>query len=194
MRFIILLLLFSCVKSIPNSYEKSPEHVRKHFLSSRVPLLKHQSFVISQGAFGKESHNEKGNEYSWDFQVPVGTSVISVKDGQVLSIWFPDKGGGCDPKLSNYASNIKIEHRDGTVAQYVHVKTDLKIGDDVKQGQVIAKTVLTGWICMPHLHFGIYKSKDHLYSSKSRRTLPLLFEGIEGGILKQGMRSSYFQK
>ena len=152
-----------------------------------IPFKSGQKFIVTQGAFGTASHNEKGNEHSWDLSVPYGTQVSSVDSGTVIKVWEPNKGGACNPKFSNLAHNVKIEHSDGTVAQYVHIKSKVKEGQKVKRGQVIAITANNGWICNPHLHFGIYQSKDHLYSSTKRKTIPLSFIGIRKGKLKEGL-------
>ena len=146
-----------------------------------LPLPQGTKFLISQGAFGQKSHHEAGNQYSWDFDVPYKTLVTAVQSGKVLEVWEPKKGGGCDPKYSNFAHNIKIEHDDGTVAQYVHIESKVSKGDRVEEGQIIAITAKNGWICGPQLHFGIYASKNNLYSSPQRKTLPLFFYGLLNG-------------
>lgn len=151
-----------------------------------VPFSKGTSFKVSQGPFGKASHSEKGNEFSWDFDVPYVTSVLEIEDGEVLQVWEPQKGGGCEAKYSDSAHNIKIEHADGSVSQYVHVESLVKEGSRVRRGDVIARTSMNGFICSPQLHFGVYKSKEHLYSSPKRQTLPIYFNRFYNGSLSEG--------
>ncbi len=181
-----LASLVSCASNPMNKnpYESATPHEQFQFKKVAVPFAEGTNFLISQSAFGNSSHSEPGNEYSWDFDVPYGTAVLSVESGVILQVWQPNVGGGCDSKWSSQAHNIKVQHEDGTVAQYVHVQTDLKSGDKVSKGQVIATTALNGWICRPQLHFGMYLSKDNLYESNLRKTLPLYF--VRFGTLREG--------
>jgi hypothetical protein len=55
----------------------------------KLPLAPGTRFVISQGAFGRDTHNQKGIEYRWDFDVPYATPVLAVEGGTV-----PLKGTG----------------------------------------------------------------------------------------------------
>jgi len=123
-RAMSLLLLAACTRAAHgNAYEKATSSDVASFKQVRIPLPSGVSFIISQGAFGKNSHDEKGNEYQWDFDVPYGTEVVAAASGRVLAVWEPHEGGGCDPKFSGAAHNIKVVHDDGTVAQYVHVES-----------------------------------------------------------------------
>ncbi len=155
-----------------------------------LPFKKGTEIYVSQGAFGKASHSESGNQYSWDFDVPLKTSVLAVESGKVIDIYNPPGGGGCDSKFSNEAHNIKVEASDGTVAQYVHIEPRVSMGQLVKQGQIIAVTAINGFICNPQLHFGIYNSRNELYESPRRKTIPLRFAGVNGGLLVEGSKVS----
>ncbi len=185
----ILTTSYGCAFfSDPYSRGTLDDHLKyKHTI---IPLRSTQTFEVTQGAFGRDSHSEKGNEYSWDFAVPFGTEVIAVEGGRIIDVYEPNgsRPGGCDPNLANFAHNIKVEHLDGTVAQYVHVNAILPKGSSVTRGQTIAKTANNGWLCQPHLHFSVFRSKDHLYDSPNRETLPLYFEQVPGGILTKGFK------
>jgi murein DD-endopeptidase MepM/ murein hydrolase activator NlpD len=169
-----------------NPYEDSDEQQAKSFKLISLPLQAGTEFLLSQGAFGRNTHHDPGEEYKWDFDVPFDTPVLAVENGTVLSVWEPDAGGGCDPKFSESPHNIKIEHGDGTVAQYVHVNGRVKPGDRVRRGDVIAVTALNGFICSPQLCFSVYKSRDHLHGTPSPQTIQLAYRGIEGGLLREG--------
>ena len=53
------------------------------------------------------------------------------------------------------ANLVTIDHPDGSATQYGHLSTiDVKVGDVVAAGQVIARSGDTGYSqCIPHLHF-----------------------------------------
>lgn len=178
-----LLLLSGCAA---NRYEFASIAERASFKHVGLPLPSGTTTLISQGAFGRASHHERGNEFSWDFDVPYGTPVVAVEGGVVIGVWQPEGGAGCDPRFAAYAHNVKVEHPDGTVAQYVHVKSDVKVGQAVVRGQPLGQTAASGWICRPQLHFGVYRSREHLYDSPSRQTIPLFFDGVPEGVLRTG--------
>jgi len=189
---LILLVLgthFSCAL-FSDPYVRGSREDHLKYKRTMLPLRSTQVFHVIQGAFGRDSHDEAGNEYSWDFAVPFGTDVVAVEGGRVIDVFRPKDSppGACDPSLANFAHNIKIEHLDGTVAQYVHVEALVAEGSSVTRGETIAKTANNGWLCEPHLHFSIYRSREHLYHSSRRETVPLYFEQVPGGILKKGFK------
>jgi hypothetical protein len=181
MTFAFFLSSLSCSHLQSSPYESSTPQERETFKKVSLPFLPGTEFKISQGAFGKYTHNDRGHEYTWDFDVPLGTPILSVRDGTALQVFEPGLGGGCDPKFNESAQNIKIRHLDGTVAQYVHIQSRVKPGEHVRKGQIIAVTALNGFICNPQLDFGIYQDEQHLFGSGKTETLPLLFEGMPGG-------------
>lgn len=78
------------------------------------------------------------------------SNVIAAKDGMVL------KSGDCGS--SSYGNCVLIEHGDGTQTRYAHMYDNsltVKIGETVKQGQVIGKVGSTGRSTGPHLHFEV---------------------------------------
>jgi len=153
-----------------------------------LPLPPGTHFKISQGAFGCCTHNTTGDQYAWDFNVPFGTQVLAVEDGSVIQVWEPNVAGGCDRKYNDQAHNIKILQNDGTVAQYVHVQSQVHIGDTVKKGDVLAVTANNGFICTPQLHFNIFQDRAHIPENGTAETIPVLFEGLpEGGMAHEGL-------
>ena len=71
-------------------------------------------------------------------------------------------------KYRNDANFIIIAHKDGTFAQYVHLKKNgvlVSKNDTVKKEQVIDYSGNTGMSTEPHLHFAVYKpTKNGLVS------------------------------
>ena len=79
-----LLVIPACAHSRISFYEHASEELKANFKRVGFPLPSGTKTVVSQGAFGDYSHNEKGNEYNWDLDVPYGTPVIAVENGVVL--------------------------------------------------------------------------------------------------------------
>ena len=86
-----------------------------------------------------------------DIAAPAGTKIVSVKDGTVVKVVPASKGGA----RGNY---LEIQHDDGTKTLYQHCKSlpNPKVGQRVKQGQVIAEVGSTGKSTGPHLHIEYY--------------------------------------
>lgn len=185
-----LSLIASCAHVPPNPYEAATPEEQAHFKTVMLPLPAGTRFKISQGAFGWNTHHDAGHEYTWDFDVPYGTSVLSVEDGTVIGVWEPEgTGGGCDPVFNNTPHTLQIRHDDGTVAQYVHIQARVKTGQRVKKGDTVAITVKNGFICTPQLDFGIYQDERHLYGSGQMRNIPLRFNGLpDGGMAREGYK------
>jgi|GEM_PF-3524559 len=93
---------------------------------------------------------------------------------------------GATRNLMILLTTSKLLHGDGTVAQYVHIESKVKIGDRVQRDQVIAVTANNGFHCTPQLHFNIFQDRNHTPEAGSPKTIPLLFEGLPNGIAREG--------
>jgi murein DD-endopeptidase MepM/ murein hydrolase activator NlpD len=84
-----------------------------------------------------------------NISVPAGTSVRAAESGVVVY-----SGDG----LKGYGNLILIKHPSGFVTAYGNNgELDVKRGDQVKRGQVIAKSGDTGNVNAPQLHFELRK-------------------------------------
>ena len=97
----------------------------------------------SPGGIGSTNH--KGV----DIGTPMGTPVLAAKAGKVT--WASSNGG--------YGECVIISHGKGNSTLYGHLSGyNVKVGDMVSQGQVIAYSGNTGRSTGPHLHFGIMEN------------------------------------
>lgn len=94
--------------------------------------------------------------------------------------------GGCDPKLCETASWIRIRHRDGTLAVYKHVKPQVMRGQKIQEGDRIGVTDQSGCLCENKFTFSVYLNESTLPGTKSVSTMPLYFVNLPGGILREG--------
>jgi murein DD-endopeptidase MepM/ murein hydrolase activator NlpD len=83
--------------------------------------------------------------------LPEGTSVRAAEDGKVAYAGSALKG---------YGNLVLIRHPNGFVSAYANNgELDVKSGDVVKRGQVIAKSGQTGDVSSPQLHFELRKGQ-----------------------------------
>jgi murein DD-endopeptidase MepM/ murein hydrolase activator NlpD len=81
-----------------------------------------------------------------DYAAPTGTPIRAAGDGRVK--YRGVKGG--------FGNVLEIEHSGQVVTVYGHVSRfakGLKVGDRVRQGEVVAYVGMTGLATGPHLHF-----------------------------------------
>ncbi len=83
-----------------------------------------------------------------DFAAPVGSPIMSTANGKVIESRY--KGGN-----GNY---VKIRHNATYSTQYLHMKKrKVKVGDFVKQGDVIGWVGMTGNTSGPHVCYRFWK-------------------------------------
>jgi len=92
-----------------------------------------------------------GYHYGDDYGVPVGTSINASASGVVTRARIGWSGG--------YGNYIIVKHANGTETLYAHLsKILVKAGENVSQGQQIAKSGNTGRSTGPHLHWEVIDS------------------------------------
>ncbi|MBD2012794.1 peptidoglycan DD-metalloendopeptidase family protein [Microcoleus sp. FACHB-53] len=85
-----------------------------------------------------------------DIAAPVGTPVVAVAPGVVVSAGW-NSGG--------YGNLVEIKHPDGSLTLYAHNSRILvRRGQQVEQGQQISEMGSTGYSTGPHCHFEIHPS------------------------------------
>ncbi len=82
-----------------------------------------------------------------DLGVPLGTSIYAVNSGTVLYVRYSDTG---------YGYHFVINHGGKITTTYAHCSQIFVVaGDEIKQGQLIAKVGSTGNSTGPHLHLEV---------------------------------------
>lgn len=149
--------------------------------SYRLPYPEGQSYLCTQSRNGGSTH--KGSViHAVDFSMLEGTTVCAVRGGRVVAVKSDGYAGGASPAFTVHANYIHIDHGDGTLGRYMHLKKDgvfVKVGDVVHQGDPIGLSGNTGFSTGPHLHFDVWKGGV---------TIPFAFEEVEtdGGLPRVG--------
>ncbi len=124
-------------KSLRKAFLKAPLQFSR--ISSRYNLKRRIAF------YGNRVKPHKGT----DFAAPIGTPILATANGTVIE--SRRKGGN-----GNY---VKIRHNATYSTQYLHMSKRLvKVGDYVKQGDVIGKVGMTGKTAGPHVCYRFWKN------------------------------------
>jgi hypothetical protein len=101
------------------------------------------------GAYGESRYY--GTHQGIDIPLAVNTKVYAAANGKVIAA---QEGQG----ERSYGLYVKIKHSDKFVTMYAHLnRIDVRVGQEVTQGQQIGLSGNTGFSTGPHLHFGLYK-------------------------------------
>lgn len=121
-----------------------------------VPFACGRVYTVSQGHdVGSHLHNDT---FAWDFRMPEGTPIVAARDGVVRMARGDSRVGGCDMKYAPMANYVVVDHGDGLETQYLHFSAvTVRVGESVKQGQLLGFSGNTGWSCGAHLHFKVAK-------------------------------------
>ncbi len=91
--------------------------------------------------------------YGMDFTAPVGTPVYATGNGKVVEV------KGSKRSRSGFGLEIIIDHGYGYETLYGHLNAfNVKRGQKVKRGDIIAFVGNTGGSTAPHLHYEVHKN------------------------------------
>lgn len=94
-----------------------------------------------------------------DFAAPTGTPVLASAAGRVVRAGW---GGG-------YGNMIDIDHGRGIVTRYAHLsRMDVRVGQQVTQGQRIGAVGSTGMSTGPHLHYEVIRNGEPIDPRSNR--------------------------
>lgn len=130
-------------------WNEKGESMRKAFLKAPLSYTR-----ISSGFTYSRRHpiTRKVRPHTGvDYAAPAGTEVMSIGDGVVVFKGFKAAEGNM----------VKIKHNSVYTSAYLHLSRygkGLKVGDRVRQGQIIGYVGSTGASTGPHLDFRIWKN------------------------------------
>lgn len=91
--------------------------------------------------------------YGMDFTAPVGTPVYATGDGKVVET------SGTSRSRVGFGLVVKIDHGYGYETLYAHLNSfAVKVGQEVKRGDVIGYVGNSGGSTAPHLHYEVHRN------------------------------------
>jgi murein DD-endopeptidase MepM/ murein hydrolase activator NlpD len=86
--------------------------------------------------------------YGMDFTAPTGTEIYATGDGRIITVEWSRRG---------YGNQIIIDHGYRYKTMYAHLSDfNVRLGQEVKRGDVIGYVGNTGLSTAPHLHYEVY--------------------------------------
>lgn len=139
--------LADSIVGIPDYFDDESRNLRKAFLKSPIKFGR----ISSRYSMSRYVHiyGRHRPHLGTDFAAPVGTPIMSTANGVVIKSSYA-RGNG------NY---VKVKHNATYSTQYLHMqKRAVKVGDVVKQGQVIGYIGMTGSTTGPHVCYRFWKN------------------------------------
>ena len=159
-------------------YDDKAHVLRRQFLKMPVKFSRISSkFNLRRriAYYGNKIRPHKGTDYA----APIGTPIMSTANGTVIESRYRGANG-------NY---VKIRHNSTYTTQYLHMsKRAVKVGNYVKQGDVIGYIGMTGNTAGPHVCYRFWKNgvqvdplKEKLPSSKpmNKNKIPAYLKFID---------------
>ncbi|MGZ0015900.1 peptidoglycan DD-metalloendopeptidase family protein [Yeosuana sp. AK3] len=163
------------VRKFTDFFNEEAKNLRRAFLKAPVQFSRISSRYnlnrrIAYYGFALKPH--KGT----DFAAAIGTPIMATANGTVIESQY--KGGN-----GNY---VKIRHNGTYETQYLHMqKRKVKVGQFVKQGDVIGWVGMTGNTGGPHVCYRFWKNKKQV--DPLREKLP------EAEPISENLKAKYFE-
>ena len=135
------------VKNVSDYYDDNGNSLRRQFLKAPLKFSRISS-RYNLKRFIKYYGRVKPHRGT-DFAAPIGTEIMSTANGTVVE--SARRGGN-----GNY---VKVKHNSVYSTQYLHMKKRaVKVGDYVRQGDVIGWVGMTGNTSGPHVCYRFWKN------------------------------------
>lgn len=136
------------VKGLKDYFSEDAKNLRRAFLKAPVEYKRISSrYNLNRriALYGNRVRPHKGT----DFAADIGTPIRSTANGTVIE--SAKRGGN-----GNY---VKVKHNSTYTTQYLHMRNRaVKVGDFVKQGDVIGYVGMTGNTSGPHVCYRFWKN------------------------------------
>lgn len=133
------------IKEASNAIEK-----QKQVLADIPNLWPVRGSTTVSMEFGPNEHPIVSKQYihkGIDIAGVLGMPILASANGKVIQTAYD---------ITDYGINVIVEHKYGFKTRYAHLSSlFVKVGDIVRQGEVIGKMGSTGTSTAPHLHFEV---------------------------------------
>jgi murein DD-endopeptidase MepM/ murein hydrolase activator NlpD len=115
-----------------------------------------------------------------DFRAATGTPILAATDGRVVAA---GRAGG-------YGNQVRLAHSGGLMTSYSHMsRIAARVGETVRQGEVIGFVGSTGLATGPHLHYELYRNGVQVNPSSVKFVTRSQLSGGELAAFRARLRS-----
>ncbi len=138
--------------------------LRRFFLRSPLKFEPRVTSRFSSSRMHPVLHTARAHR-GVDYGAPMGSEVVSVASGRVLSATSDATNGRM----------VRVRHASGYVSHYLHLSAfaaGIHAGAAVEQGQTIGRVGASGLATGPHLHYGLTKNGAFVNPLVEHRNMP----------------------
>ena len=135
----------------PGYYDPEGRSLRRFFLRSPLKFEPRVTSGFSARRMHPVLHTARAHR-GVDYGAPMGSEVVSVASGRVLSVTSDATNGRM----------VRVRHASGYVSYYLHLSAfarGIRAGAAVEQGQTIGRVGASGLATGPHLHYGLQEER-----------------------------------
>lgn len=124
-----------------------------------------QDYNCGTRTYDLSNYNHQGVDiftwpFGWKMMEDNDAEIIAAASGTILNKFDGNNDRSCNPNVAADWNAVYIEHSDGSVALYGHMKngslTTKNIGDPVAEGEYLGIIGSSGRSSGPHLHFEVF--------------------------------------
>jgi murein DD-endopeptidase MepM/ murein hydrolase activator NlpD len=148
----------------PGYYDPDGRSLRRFFLRSPLKFEPRVTSGFSARRMHPVLHTARAHR-GVDYGAPMGSEVVSVASGRVLSVTSDATNGRM----------VRVRHASGYVSFYLHLSafaSGIRAGAAVEQGQAIGRVGASGLATGPHLHYGLQKNGAFVNPLREHRNMP----------------------
>ena len=148
----------------PGYYDPDGRSLRRFFLRSPLKFEPRVTSGFSARRMHPVLHTARAHR-GVDYGAPMGSEVVSVASGRVLSVTSDATNGRM----------VRVRHASGYVSYYLHLSAfapGIRAGAAVEQGQAIGRVGASGLATGPHLHYGLQKNGAFVNPLREHRNMP----------------------
>jgi len=148
----------------PGYYDVEGRSLRRFFLRSPLKFEPRVTSGFSARRMHPVLHTARAHR-GVDYGAPMGSEVVSVASGRVLSVTSDATNGRM----------VRVRHASGYVSHYLHLSafaSGIQAGAAIEQGQAIGRVGASGLATGPHLHYGLTKNGAFVNPLREHRNMP----------------------
>jgi murein DD-endopeptidase MepM/ murein hydrolase activator NlpD len=161
---VVRAIRFTPKDGMPGYFDLEGRSLRRFFLRSPLKFEPRVTSGFSARRMHPVLHTARAHR-GVDYGAPMGSEVVSVASGRVLSVTSDATNGRM----------VRVRHASGYVSHYLHLSafaSGMHAGAAIEQGQTIGRVGASGLATGPHLHYGLTKNGAFVNPLLEHRNMP----------------------